>query len=408
MKICVLTHTFPRNPQDVSAAFMKEFCDGLVQNGHKVTLVTPFDPEFNRSGDPFKIITYKYIWPDSWHQLGYSRTMDADIKLKRKSYILLPFLLLFGFLTLYRTVKREKPDLISVHWIIPNGLICWLVYVLTGVPYVVTLPGTDAFLAEKSPVFGRVAKVIAEDSAALVSNSAWNLNKILKLGIKDKLNQVITYPVNVQNYKPLKTGLEPYKERYNLTKDNIILFAVGRLVYKKGFEYLLKALPAVIKKNPKVRLIIGGDGDLAQPLAKIAEELGLKDKVIFSGTVKRDEILYYYNMADIMVTPSIIDQEGNVDGRPLVILESMACGKPQVVTNLPGISDALVDGVNAILVEQKNSQQITDAIEKLISSPSLRQKMGLANIELAHHQLSTKNIGANYTQLFEQVFTNRK
>lgn len=105
MKICILTHTFPRNDQDVAAAFMKPFADGLVESGNEVTVVTPYDAQFNRRGDKFKIVTYKYIWPESLHMLGYSKTMEADIGLKKRSYLLLPLMLFFGTIALYKTIK---------------------------------------------------------------------------------------------------------------------------------------------------------------------------------------------------------------------------------------------------------------------------------------------------------------
>ena len=92
MNICVLTHTFPRNKEDTPAAFMKKFSDSLVKAGAKVTVVAPFDLKFNRRGDLFKLVTYKYIWPDSLHLLGYSRTMVKDINLRMRSFFLSPFL----------------------------------------------------------------------------------------------------------------------------------------------------------------------------------------------------------------------------------------------------------------------------------------------------------------------------
>ena len=107
-KICVLAHSFPRNEKDVAAAFMMGLCDGFVQAGNEVVVVTPFDRNFNRHGDPFKIVTYKYIWPDSLHMLGYSQTMEADIKLRTRAYLLLPFMLLFGTIALYKTVKKKR------------------------------------------------------------------------------------------------------------------------------------------------------------------------------------------------------------------------------------------------------------------------------------------------------------
>ncbi len=403
MKICVLTHTFPRNKEDVAAAFMKEFCNGLVENNNEVFVVTPFDPTFKRKNDPFKIFLYKYIYPDSLHSLGYSKTMEADIKLKKKAFMLLPFLLTFGFIKTLTIVQKEKPDLISVHWILPNGLIALLVSKITGVPYTITLPGTDTYLAGKYKLFGIVAKIIAKNSKGIYSNSSWHLNKILSLGVNLKISEVITYPVDTKKFKPIKKNLEKLRKKYNVKQNEIIILAVGRLVYKKGFDYLIKAIPEVIKNQKNIKLLIGGDGTLKKELESLTKKLKLENYVTFTGTINRNEIVYYYNMADIMVTPSIIDKKGNIDGRPLVILESMACGKPQIVTNLPGISDNLVDNVNAILVPQRNSSALAKAILKLTKSKKTRDKMGRQNLRLSRSKLSTYKIGYRYTKSFEKI-----
>src|SRR3989344_9636837 len=195
MRICVLTHTFPRNKHDVAAAFMKEFCDGLVENGNEIVVVTPFDETFYRQNDKFKIVTYKYIWPTNFHLLGYSRSMEADINIRKVNYLLLPLLLFFGFFSLLNVVRTQKVDLISVHWILPSGLIALFVSKLTGVPFTVTLPGTDAYLAYKNRLFGLIAKIIAKNSSALFSNSSWHLDRITKLGVRVPIEEVITYPV---------------------------------------------------------------------------------------------------------------------------------------------------------------------------------------------------------------------
>lgn len=403
MKICVLTHTFPRNNQDVAAAFMKEFCDGLVENGNEVVVVTPYDTTFKRSGDLFKVETYKYIWPSGFHLLGYSRSMEADISLKPINYLLAPFMIFFGTIALYKTVKKEKIDLISVHWILPSGLMATIVSKLTGVPFTITLPGTDAYLAGKNKLFGMIAKLIAENSSAVFSNSRWHLDKILKLGVKVSINEVITYPVDIKKFSPSNKNVEHLRKRHSLSKKNFVILAVGRLVYKKGFEYLIKALPKVIKNHPEVKVIIGGEGDLYDNLVNLAKKEGIEDYISFPGNLKRDEIAYYYNLAQVVVTPSIIDEGGNIDGRPLVILESMACGKPQIVTNLPGISDALVDRVNALLVPQKDPQALSLVLEEMIESEAQRAKMGQENRKLAENLLSTKKIGEKYSYFFNKI-----
>ena len=345
MKICVLTHTFPRNKKDTAAAFMKEFADGLVEAGNKVTVVTPFDTEFKRRGDPFKVVLYKYIWPARLHLLGYSKTMEADVKLRKRAFLLLPLLLLFGTLALYRVVKKEKIDIINVHWIIPSGVMALIVSRLTGVPFVVTLPGTDAYLAYRYKPFGWVAKIISQSSKGIISNSSWHLKRILKLGVSGKSTEVISYPVSVLAFKPIKTGLDKLREELGLKKDTFIILAVGRLVYKKGFNYLIEALAEVKKKHPNVRLVIGGDGGLRTEWEKLTQDLKIKDEVLFVGNIPRDELVYYYNLADVMTAPSIVDKGGNVDGGPVVSFESMACGRAVITSERSTLADYFSDGL---------------------------------------------------------------
>lgn len=404
MKVCVLTHTFPRNSKDVPAAFMKAFCKGLVRTGNKVVVVTPYDKRFKASkNQDFKVVTYKYIFPDKFSLLGYSRTMSADINLKPFAYLLLPFMLFFGTIKLYKIVKKEKVDIISVHWILPNGLIALIVSKLTRIPYAVTLPGTDAYLASKKKLFGFFAKIAANNASAIFSNSRWHMERILNLGVNSKIKEVITYPVDISEFRPNNKDRNLLLKKLNLKDDSLIVLAVGRLVFKKGFKFLIESFPDVVKKFPKARLIIGGEGDLMGHLTKQAQKLHIADKIIFTGTLPRDKIVDFYNLADVMVSPSIVDEKGNVDGRPLVILESMACGKPQVVTNLPGISDELVNNKNAILIPQRNSKAISKAIIKLLSDKNLRRKMGKNNRELARKSFGIDQVGKKYNKFFSEI-----
>jgi len=404
MKICILTHTFPRSDNDITAAFMDSFSTGLVEAGNEVFIVTPYDRKFSRRRDPFEIITYKYIWPDWLHILGYSKTMEADVALRKRAYFLLPFMLFFGTLTLLRQVRKKKPDLINVHWILPNGPMALIVSKITKTPYVVTVPGTDIYLAYKNKLFGLVAKYIAQNSAGITSNSSWLLKKTLKLGINPSMpTQVISYPANVSMFKPTAKDLGTYRKKLGLKKNDFVILAVGRLVYKKGFDYLIKATALLAKKYPQVKLVIGGDGDLKKEWRELSKNLGIEDKVLFVGSISRNDIAFYYNLANVFVAPSVVDKKGNVDGGPVVSFESMACGKPQIATSVLGVSDLIEDGINGFVVPQRNPQAIEMALMKLIKSDKLRKDMGQKNIQLARSLFDTKSVGENYTKFFKRT-----
>ncbi len=403
MNICILTHTFPRNEKDSSAAFMKDFAQGLVSVGHRVFVLTPFDKEFKRDNDTFKVVNYKYIWPDFLHRLGYSRSMGADVNLKLINFLLIPFMSLFSTVSLIKLVKKEKIELINVHWILPNGVAAYICSFITKIPYVVTLPGTDVYLAGKNCIFKNIAKIIANASSGIVSNSKFLLKRFLSFKIKKTRTAVIPYPVDASIYRPFVNNVSRLKNMLGISEKDSVILAVGRLVYKKGFGYLLDAIPDVLKELPNTKLIIGGSGDLKGDLIQKTKNNSIEDNVVFAGNINRDEILDYYNLADIFVTPSIIDEKGNFDGGPVTSYESMACGKPQVATNILGVSDIIVDGVNGYKVKPKNSNELSDAIIKLLKDKSKRKNMGEVNRKLIAKEFSIRAIGSKYDEIFKEV-----
>lgn len=403
MNICVLTHTFPRSKKDSTAAFMKPFVEGLQEAGNNVFLLTPYTKDFENTDKKYTVIKYKYIWPDKWHKLGYSRAMKADTDLKLVNFLLLPLMLLFGSISLVKTIKKYKIDVINVHWIIPNGLIAFMASKITKIPYVITIPGTDAYLVYKNKIYARLARIIANSSSGIISNSPFLLKRITDLRIKNKLTEIISYPVDVSHLKITNRGLVSLRNKLNITNTNLIIMVIGRLVYKKGFEYLIKAMTTVVKKYPSAKLIVGGDGDLKQNLIKLTKKLKMENNIIFVGNIERDEILAFYNLADIFVAPSIVDKEGNVDGGPVVSYESMACGKPQIATDILGVSSIIKNGINGYVVSQKNIIELSDSINKLLESKKIRKSMGMNNRKLILKSLDTKSIGLRYTNFLNNI-----
>ena len=127
MKICILTHTFPRFDSDIAAPFMDGVAKSLCQKNNKVFVLTPYSPLFkNTKKNPYRLITYKYIFPNYLHFLGYSKTLTNDKKIPFINLLISPLLYFFGFIALFRLIKKEKIDLISAHWILPNGFIASL------------------------------------------------------------------------------------------------------------------------------------------------------------------------------------------------------------------------------------------------------------------------------------------
>ena len=274
MKICFLTHTFPKNINDSTAAFLHTLALGLKKAGWEVTVVTPYNQDIKPETFPYKVEAYSYIWPRFLHRLGYSTTLKEG-RLSIKAYLIIPFLLISGVWKLISVCRKEKIDIICSHWVLPNGLMAFLSSKLLNIPYTITLPGSDVYVAGQNEIFKHLAVVSANHASWVFADSPIFLEKIKILGVKITKSQVIPYPVDVDKYKKSSKGLDRLLNILGFSKTDIIILAVGRLVEKKGFEFLIRSLPRLVEKNKRIKLVIVGDGDLKDKLILLTEELGI-------------------------------------------------------------------------------------------------------------------------------------
>lgn len=435
MKICLLTHTFPRFPGDTAAPFMNGVCKGLVAAGNEVHVMTPWDSQFKcqETGSSYQIHTYQYVWPKRFHLLGYSRTLESDLHLRWWVYFLSPLMIIFGIWHLYRLVRKEKIDLINAHWILPNGFIAGVVHKLTGVPVVSTLPGSDVFMAEKV-WFRPLARFAIRNSTAITSNSPQLLKDLAGLGVRIKKSQTIIYGVDESKFKSQKSKFKSLGSKFNYRDSNVVVLAVGRLVNKKGFHYLIEAMPKVVAQNPNARLLIIGEGDQREKLkdqisrlpspppdtpheskrAGSGEAIGgqanlkLEEFIKMPGAVNYDELVHYYNLADIFVNPSIRDQAGNFDDQNVALVEAMACAKPVIATDFPGYRIVIENDMNGYLVKEKDVDDIADKILRIAADDELRHKMGQASRQRVLDYFTWDKIGEQYTRLFKSVLSTRR
>lgn len=101
MKICTLTHTYPRFTDDINAPFVEKLMEHIAHKGNEVSVITAYDPEWNRNAADHTVDlrTYRYIWPDRLHILGYSRTIEGNIQFRKRVLLLSPLL----FISAYRS-----------------------------------------------------------------------------------------------------------------------------------------------------------------------------------------------------------------------------------------------------------------------------------------------------------------
>jgi len=185
------------------------------------------------------------------------------------------------------------------------------------------------------------------------------LSKILRRTVIIPCGIDINYFLNTQN------NVQP-----SINAKYKILY-VGKLIYYKGVDTLIKAFKIVTDALDDAYLIIVGNGEI-EKLKLLAGKLGVNNKIMFTGWLPNELLPRYYHTSDIVVLPSIKSRR---EAFGIVLLEAMACRKPVIVSNIPGPRSIIKDGENGLLVPPGNSLKLADAIIKLLTNKKLKENM---------------------------------
>ena len=409
MKICVLTHTFPRFPGDPNAPFVKSLSKSIARLGHRVEVITAFDPQFVLPDDraELPVHLYRYIYPDRLHILAYSRTIEGNIRFRRRVFFMSPLLILFGFLKTLKIAHSMKADIIHAHWILPNGFIGALVSYILNIPLVITLHGSDVFTAEKNRLFSFMASVAARRASWMTTPSPDHFQRLQALGVSTKRMELVPNGTDPDTFRPSKELRKKVRSRLGIKEKDIVVFALGRMVYVKGFDILIRAYAKVSERNPKISIIVGGHGVQKDEWMTLASELGLEGKIIWPGELNRSEVAGFFAAADMLVVPSIKHPSGAVDGLPVVVPEAMSSGIPVIGSDVGGIPVFARDGERGIIVPQKDEEALTEAIMKLAADKSLRRRLGENGRKFIMEKCNWNVLAEHFDDIFRSAHENK-
>ncbi len=167
-----------------------------------------------------------------------------------------------------------------------------------------------------------------------------------------------------------------------------MIIAVGRLVPKKGFKYLIGAFALVIEHIPNCELVIVGEGPERKGMENQIKSLGLEQNARLIGWQKNDATLKLINQAAVLVVPSIITRDGDRDGIPNVVLEAFTCGTPVIASKLSSISEVIEHQKTGLLTEPENVIDLASAIRELLSNRDLQNKLAREAHNIAIEQFN--------------------
>ena len=406
MRILTVTSSYPKYRGDTTAPFIASITEALAARGHELTVVLPARADLDL--EPVagvRFCPFRYAPIRGLSVFGYAEALRADVAVKHRTYLAAPLALFAGARRLLAESGRDHYDVLHAHWVVPNGAMAWPASRARGLPLVVSLHGSDVFLSEKKRPFRSVAKLVFQRASAATACSQDLATRALALGARET-PEVIPYGVDAAEFRPEPSAGQTLRRTLGIDDEAIVTFAVGRLVRKKGFEYLIDAAAQLTSTDQKCAVVIAGRGDLGSELERRAADLNIN--IHFVGNVERAALPGYFAMADIVAVPSVRDGAGNVDGLPNVLLEAMASGRAIVASDVAGIPQAIRDGRDGLLVPEKDSEALAAAIASLAQSKTRRAELGASARRRAVETFSWNLVGERFESVLRSVAETRR
>ncbi|MBI3159191.1 MAG: glycosyltransferase [Chloroflexi bacterium] len=251
-------------------------------------------------------------------------------------------------------------------------------------------PGGAARHAHAAWVERRYPAVFARAQRVLAA-SGFLASRLAALGCPPEKIRVHHIGVDVQSFSPPPEETPPQP---------VVLF-IGRLVEKKGLEWLIRAMSIVQAAEPRLRLVVAGDGPLRPSLERMAA--GSLRSIEFLGRLESKQIRNWLARAALLCVPSVQTPGGDVEGIPLAVLEAQAMGVPVVASDHAGIPEAVYAGETGLLVAERDYLGLAAAILRLWRDPALRQRLAAAARRQVERDFSLQRNTAALEDLYDEI-----
>lgn len=395
----MVTTSYPRFKGDSVGTFMEPIARGVAARGHSVHVVAPWHPLVTRRRveDGVHFHFYKYAPLKSLNVFGYAAAMKADVSLRAAAVAAAPLALAAGWRTARKIARRHRATIVHGHWVIPGGVTA--AAAAGGRPLVISLHGSDVYIAERL-LPARLAARAAFRRAAFVTACSSDLaRRAVALGADPERISVIPYGVDADRFRPDAEAGKALRAQLGVPDQAALVAAAGRLVSKKGFEYLIDA----IAQTRDVVLALAGEGTLRAELGRRAESAGVAERVRFLGDRAQDDVATLFAAADVIVAPSVRDDAGNVDGLPNVVMEALASGTPLITTTAGGIGAVVEHDATALVVAERDASALAASIRRAVADPDLRRRIGGAGRGLAESRFGWRETAARFEETYQRA-----
>jgi len=299
-----------------------------------------------------------------------------------------------------KAVEDFRPDILHVHHAFPLTWAAAFIKDTYGINFITTIHGSELPTLEKDKRYVRLTYDAMFKTKKIVPNSGWTREWFLKIfkGYFHEKCRTIPGGVNIDKFVYTESGARKVDRDLNLHGKPVVVFA-GKLTKYKGVDYLINAA-----RKLHGEVVILGDGPEREKLEQKTKELNLNN-VHFVGHLGAGiaKLVPYYSRADVFVAPSVWDEPLG-----LVILESMACQTPVVVTRKGGIPLAVKEGYNGLFIRPRNSTEIVAKVNMLLDDEKLRHRMGQNARKSVEKKFSWEIIAHRFENIYGKYANGKK
>lgn len=358
MKILMLTWEYPPRIVGGIARVVHDLSKRLIKDGHDVYVVTYKEGDVPYYENDKGVHVYRVdnfmINPNNF--IDWIMQLNFNLVSKASELI----------------AKEGKFDVIHAHdWLV--GYAAKTLKDSFGIPLVSTIHATEA--GRNSGIHNEVQRYVNDtewlltyESSEVIVNSKYMKNELQRLfGLPYEKINVVSNGINLTAYNGVERDYE-FRRNYALDNEKIILF-MGRLVFEKGVQHLISAMPKILAGYNDAKLVIAGKGGMTDELKAQVEYMGLSNKVCFAGYLNAKQVSKMYKCADVAVFPSTYEPFG------IVALEAMLAGVPAVVSDVGGLNEIVEHGVDGMKSYAGNANSLADSILSLLLNPSLSESI---------------------------------
>jgi glycosyltransferase, family 1 len=361
MKILMLTWEYPPRVVGGIARVVHDLSHRLIKDGHEVTVVTYKEGNVEDFEDDNGVKVYRV----NNYMINPNNFIDWIMQLN------------FNLISkATEIINKEGPfDVIHAH----DWLVAYAAKTLKDsfkIPIIATIHATEA--GRNSGIHDEVQRYINDtewmltyESTEVIVNSNYMKNELQRLfGLPYEKINVVPNGVNLNLYNGVEKDYN-FRRQYAADNEKIILY-VGRLVYEKGIQNLIAAMPKVLNGYHDSKLIIAGKGGMIDELRDEVRRLNIENKVYFTGYLNLNQVTKMYKCADVAVFPSTYEPFG------VVALEGMLSGTPVVVSDVGGLNEIVQHRENGMKSYAGNPNSIADSILELLYNPGLGAEVSRA------------------------------